>query len=95
MTTGMRYQKVLWHHDPPDEPVVLYAKISSGREVRQVEIFRDDRHDYADTSGSTGTTMLSEILTPADDEINQDPQPALHTRRRETPSAHNRGPEKI
>jgi hypothetical protein len=30
----MRYQKVLWHHDLPDEPVVLYAEISSGREVR-------------------------------------------------------------
>jgi hypothetical protein len=41
MTTGMRYQKVLWHHDLPDEPVVLYAEISSGREVRKVEIFRE------------------------------------------------------
>jgi hypothetical protein len=74
MTTRMRYQKVLWHHDLPDEPVVLYAEISSGREVRKVEIVLDGRHDYADTSRSTGTTMLSEILTPADDEINQDPQ---------------------
>jgi hypothetical protein len=74
MTTAMRYQKVLWHHDLPDEPVVLYAEISSGREVRKVEVFRDGRHDYAGPSGSTGTTMLSEIPTPADDEINQDPQ---------------------
>jgi hypothetical protein len=74
MTIGMRYQKVLWHHDLPDEPVMLYAEISSGREVRKVEVFRDGRQDYASTSGSTGTTMLSEILTPADDEINQDPQ---------------------
>jgi len=74
MTTGTRYQKVLWHHDLPDEPVVLYAEISSGYEVRKVEIFRDGRHDYADTTCSTGTTMLGEIPTPADDEINQDPQ---------------------
>jgi hypothetical protein len=60
MTTGMRYHKVLWHHDLPDEPVVLYAEIGSGCEVRKVEIFRDGRHDYGDTSGSTGITMLSE-----------------------------------
>ena len=74
MTTGMRYQKVVWHHDLPDEPVVLYAEISAGREVRKVEVFRDGRDDYACASSSTGTTMLSESLTPADDEINQDPQ---------------------
>ena len=69
----MRYHKVLWHHDLPDDPAIRYAEISSGREVRKIEVFRDGRHDYAGTSGSTGTTTLSESLTPAD-EINQDPQ---------------------
>jgi hypothetical protein len=61
----LRYQKVLWHHDLPDEPVVLYAEISSGREVRKVEVFRDGRHDYAGTSGSTWTTMQTQVNTGA------------------------------
>jgi hypothetical protein len=69
-----RYQKVTWHHDLPDEPVTLYSEISSGYEVRKVEVFRDGRHDYADTTRSTGTTMLGEILTPSVGEIDQDPE---------------------
>jgi len=75
MTNGSRrYQKVLWHHDFPNEPVTLYSEIGSGYEVRKVEIYRDGRHDYADQSRSTGTTALGEILTPRVEEINQDPQ---------------------
>jgi hypothetical protein len=69
-----RYQKVLWHHDRPDEPVVLYSEIDSGFEVRKVEVYRDGRRDYADRSRSTGTTMLSENVMPAVDEINEDPE---------------------
>ena len=73
-TGGRRYQRVLWHHDLAQEPVVLYSEIDSGYEIRKVEIYRDGRHHYADTSRSTGTTMLGEILMPAVDEINQDPE---------------------
>ena len=69
-----RYQKVLWHHDHPDEPVMLYSEIDSGFEVRKVEVYRDGRHDHADGSHSTGTTMLGEQLMPDVDEINQDPE---------------------
>jgi hypothetical protein len=72
--SSSRYQKVLWHHDFPGEPVVLYSEISSGLEVRKVEIFRDGRRDYADTAHSTGTTMLGLVLTPTIAEINQDPE---------------------
>jgi hypothetical protein len=53
-----RYQSVLWHHDHPDEPMVLYSEIDVGFEVRKVEVYRDGRHDYAGRSRSTGTTML-------------------------------------
>jgi hypothetical protein len=75
MTAGSRrYLKVLWHHHSPVEPVAIYCEISSGYEVRKVEVFRDGRHDYADTSHSTGITRLSSILTPTADEINQDPE---------------------
>jgi hypothetical protein len=69
-----RYQKVLWHHDRADEPVALYSEIASGFEVRKVEVYRDGRHDYADSSHSTGTTMLGEMLMPGVDEVNQDPE---------------------
>lgn len=69
-----RYQKVLWRHDLPDEPVVLYSEIESGFEVRKVEVYRDGRHDFADRSRSTGTTMLGEKLMPEVEDINQDPE---------------------
>lgn len=69
-----RYQKVLWHHDHPDEPVVLYSEIDAGFEVRKVEVCRDGRHDYADRSRSTGTAVLGEKVVPAVDEINEDPE---------------------
>jgi hypothetical protein len=69
-----RYQKVLWRHDHPDEPVALYSEIDSGLEVRKVEVYRDGRHDYADRSRSTGTTVLGEMVMPGVDEINEDPE---------------------
>lgn len=69
-----RYQKVLWHHDHLDEPVVVYSVIDAGFEVRKVEVYRDGRHDYADRSRSTGTTMLGETVMPTVDEINEDPE---------------------
>jgi len=38
-----RYQKVLWHHEHPDEPVAPFSEIDSGFEVRKVEVCRDGR----------------------------------------------------
>lgn len=67
-----RYQKVLWRHNRPDEPVELYSEIDAGFEVRKVEVYRDGRHDYADRSRSTGTTVLGEKVMPGVDEINKD-----------------------
>lgn len=69
-----RYQKVLWRHDLPDEPVELYSEIDAGYEVRKVEVYRDGRHDFADSSHSSGTTMLGEDIVPGLDEINEDPE---------------------
>ena len=69
-----RYQKVLWHHDFPDEPVELYSEIDAGYEIRKVEVYRDGKYDYADHSRSTGTTMLGEDIVPGTDEINEDPE---------------------
>jgi Domain of unknown function (DUF6881) len=69
-----RYQKVLWRHGHPDEPVALYGEIDSGFEVRKVEVYRDGRHDYADQSRSTGMAVLGERVMPGADEINEDPE---------------------
>jgi hypothetical protein len=69
-----RYQKVLWHHDLPNEPAVLYSEIDAGLEVRKVEVYRDGRHDYADGSNSTGTAMLGEKMMPGVEEINEEPE---------------------
>ena len=68
------YQRVSWHHHNPDEPVELYSEIDSGLEIRKVEVYRDGRHDYADRSRSTGTTILGEKAMPGVDEINEDPE---------------------
>jgi hypothetical protein len=69
-----RYQKVLWHHDHPDEPVVLYSGVDAGFEVRKVEVYQDGRHDYAGPSRSTGTTALGATMMPEIAEINEDPE---------------------
>jgi hypothetical protein len=74
LTQRQANHKVFWHHDFPDEPVVLYSEIDAGLEVRKVEVYRDGRHDYADGSQSTETTLLGEGLTPSADEINADPE---------------------
>ena len=69
----MKYIRVNWHHNFPDEPVLLYSEIDEDRyEVRKVEVYRDGRCDFADAVSSTGTTMLGEIPTPALEEIREE-----------------------
>ncbi|WP_203822933.1 DUF6881 domain-containing protein [Paractinoplanes ferrugineus] len=58
----MRYWKVRWLHDLPDEPVELYSEIDEDDyERRKVEIYRDGHADYAGPTVATGSTMLSEV----------------------------------
>jgi hypothetical protein len=66
----MRYIKVLWHHDFPDEPVELYSELDdAGYEVRKVEIYRDGRSGFAEGGSSSGTTRLGEGSLPRLEEI--------------------------
>ncbi|MGW0671530.1 DUF6881 domain-containing protein [Streptomyces sp. NPDC002746] len=66
----MRYLKVFWHHDLPDEPVELYSELDdAGYEIRKVEIYRDGHRDFADGEASSGATMLGEIPIPSLEEI--------------------------
>src|SRR5262245_57593531 len=70
MRTDMRYLKVTWAHDLPDEPVTLLSEIGDdGYEIRKVEVFRDGRMTYADAHESTGSTILGESPLPAIEEI--------------------------
>ncbi len=64
-----RYMRVHWHHGFDEEPVCLYSEVEAGREVRKVEVYRDEHMDFADERISTGTTLLSETLMPTVDEI--------------------------
>lgn len=58
----LTYLKVIWHHDFPDEPVLMYHEVGDdGYEQRKVELFRDGRHDYADGTSATGRTDLGEV----------------------------------
>ena len=64
------YQRVEWQHDFDDEPVTLISEVGDfGVEVRKIEIFRDGHADFADASGSTGSTVLSETPLPSIEEI--------------------------
>jgi hypothetical protein len=65
-----RYQKVLWDHDLPGEPVVLYSEVADyGAETRKVEVFHDGHSQFADSLRSSGDTLLSEIPFPSLEEI--------------------------
>jgi hypothetical protein len=70
----VRYMKVKWIHESPDEPIWLYSEIVDGWEVRSVEVYADGHADYADADSSSGTTMLSETLMPTIEEIAMDEQ---------------------
>jgi hypothetical protein len=70
-----RYQKVIWHHDFPDEPVLLYSETDDdGYETRKVDVYRDGRQHYADEASSVGTTILAEVPLPPLEEIGADPE---------------------
>jgi hypothetical protein len=68
----LRYLKVQWHHEDPEEPVVLYSEIDVQRyETRKIEEFADGRLDHADAARETGTTFLGEAPIPSLDEIDE------------------------
>jgi hypothetical protein len=71
----MRYQRVVWHHDDPTEPVVLFAEIDDeGWERRKVDEFRDGRLAWADESREERDTGTGLSIMPVPDlsQINAD-----------------------
>ena len=72
---AVRYQRVVWHHDRKDEPVVLFNEIGGDNyERRKVEEYRDGTLDYADGERATGSTLLGDQEMPPLEEINADPE---------------------
>ncbi|MGO8999384.1 MAG: DUF6881 domain-containing protein [Polyangiaceae bacterium] len=79
----MRYVRVGWKHQHPDEPVILYSELDANRfEVRKVEVFRSGRFGYASAKEASGGTKLGLLAMPDLYEMAKDPQfePAEITR---------------
>jgi hypothetical protein len=71
----MRYIHVSWLHDDLDEPSELYSELDEESfEVRKVEVYRDGRVGFADSSESTGSTRLGLVPVPSLGEIADDPE---------------------
>lgn len=71
----MTYIKVQWKHSFPDEPVTLYSELTAERwETRKIEVFRDGRCGYADSTETAGGTKLGKEPIPNLSEIAADPQ---------------------
>ncbi|PKV82652.1 hypothetical protein [Streptomyces sp. TLI_146] len=65
------YVKVRWDHEFTEEPVDIFSELDDDRyEVRKVEVYREGRLDWADSSRETGTTFLGEVPFPDLQEIN-------------------------
>jgi hypothetical protein len=72
--TSDYYQRVQWRHVGGGDPVVLWAHIVDGREVRKVDEFADGHLVWADEGHESGSTRLSEVPMPTAREIDGDPQ---------------------
>lgn len=63
-----------WHHDLPDQPVLLYEELDEQRyETRKVEEYRDGRRLRSARIEPERTPTLSWVAVPPLDEIDADP----------------------
>src|SRR5579859_7745079 len=70
----MRYLKVHWKHENPDEPRWLYSELDDQRwERRKIDVFPDGRWGFADEHEEVGGSALGEAATPAMEQLNADP----------------------
>ncbi len=64
-----------WLHDLNDEPVRFYHELDDDRwEVRKVELYRDGRMQFADSTHKCGSTGLGLAEHPPMKEIAADPE---------------------
>jgi hypothetical protein len=70
----MRYVKVAWTHDFPDDPVLYLSELGDdGYETRKVQVYRDGRSEWADEHHEAAMVSLSEIPFPSVEEISSQP----------------------
>ncbi|TAJ31706.1 MAG: hypothetical protein EPO67_13170 [Reyranella sp.] len=71
----MKYMKVHWQHELPEEPILLLSEIDDARwEHRKIYIFRDGAPGIASDAESTRDVFLSTTPLPSLSEIAADPQ---------------------
>lgn len=71
----MKYIRVKWKHNNPDEPIWLFSEIDEeGMEVRKLECFRNGYCDLASAERSTGTTRLGTRKLPELSQLARDPE---------------------
>jgi hypothetical protein len=71
----MRYLQVNWHHDSPDDPVVLYAEIDDhGWEQRKVDEYADGSVLFADAHRFSDDVSLADKPYPPIEQIALDDQ---------------------
>lgn len=68
------FQRVQWLHDNAEDPVLLWAHVVDGWEVRKVDEFADGRLEWADDKHESGCTALGAVPMPAPGAIAADPQ---------------------
>jgi hypothetical protein len=71
----MRYLYIKWTHKDRASPVDIYCEIGDDSyEIRKVEVFKDGRKGYADSSGEYGGTTLGSMPVPSLKEIAAQPE---------------------
>jgi len=71
----MKYIRVTWKHDNPEDPIDLYSEIDENSwEIRKVEVFSDGRMGYSDRSDHSESTRLGLAPVPGVEEIAKDPE---------------------
>jgi hypothetical protein len=64
-----------WHHESPEDPVLLYEELDDDRmELRKVEEFRDGRRLRSDRIDLDRLPALSWVEIPSLEEIDADPE---------------------
>ncbi|WP_143317163.1 hypothetical protein [Cellulosimicrobium sp. KWT-B] len=68
------FQRVQWRHDNAEDPVVLWAHVVDGWEVRKIDELADGRLAWADGEHESGSTRLGVEPLPPPEDIASDPQ---------------------
>lgn len=64
------YLKVIWRHESPDEPVIIYSEVGDdGYETRKIHMFLDGGMEWAEGHREGERTALGTVPVPTVEEI--------------------------